>query len=99
MGRAKAEPVSGDRLKSFVERIESLEEERKSIGDDVKDVYLEAHGVGYDRKTIKRMVKERKKNAAQRAEEETLFEVYMHAIGEQMDFFRNAKEDDEKVSK
>ena len=97
MPKAKAGPVSGARLKSFVERIEKLEEERKAIGDDVKDVYSEAHGVGYDKKTIRRMVKERKKDAGERAQEQDLYETYMHAIGEQLDFFRNSQHPEERV--
>ncbi len=99
MARAKAGPVSGERLKSFVERIERLEGERDAIKNDLADVYAEAHGVGYDKKTIRRMVKERKKDVGKRAEEETLFETYMHAIGEQMDFFRNARVPEEQVPK
>ena len=63
--KTKAGPVSADRLKSFVERIEKLEEERRAIGGDVKDVYSEAKGV----------------DAADRAEEETLLDVYKHALG------------------
>ena len=49
--KTKAGPISADRLKSFVERIEKLEEERKAIGGDIRDVYSEAKGVGYDVKT------------------------------------------------
>ena len=63
--KTKAGPISADRLKSFVERIEKLEEERKAIGGDIKDVYSEAKGVGYDVKT----------------EQETLLDVYKHALG------------------
>ena len=74
-------PISADRLKSFVERIEKLEEERRAIGGDVKDVYSEAKGVGYDVKTIRKIVSMRRMDAADRAEEETLLDVYKHALG------------------
>ena len=79
--KTKAGPISADRLKSFVERIEKLEEERRAIGGDVKDVYSEAKGVGYDVKTIRKIVSMRRMDAADRAEEETLLDVYKHALG------------------
>ena len=77
----KAGPISADRLKSFVERIEKLEEERKSIGADIKDVYSEAQGVGYDVKTLRKVVSLRQMDAADRSEQETLLDVYKHALG------------------
>jgi uncharacterized protein (UPF0335 family) len=77
----KAGPISADRLKSFVERIEKLEEERKSIGGDIRDVYAEAKGVGYDVKTMRRIVGLRQMDAADRDEAETLLDTYMHALG------------------
>ena len=79
--KTKAGPVSADRLKSFVERIEKLEEERSAIGGDIKDIYSEAKGVGYDTKTIRKMVALRKMDAADRAEQQALVETYMHALG------------------
>lgn len=79
--KTKAGPVSADRLKSFVERIEKLDEERRAIGGDIKDVYSEAKGVGYDVKTIRKIVAMRKQDAADRAEQQTLLEVYCHALG------------------
>ena len=69
------------RLKSFIERIEKLEEERKAIGGDIKDVYSEAKGVGYDVKTMRKIVSLRAMDAADRAEAETLLDVYKHALG------------------
>ena len=77
----QAGPISADRLKSFVERIEKLEEERKAIGSDIKDVYSEAKGVGYDVKTMRKIVSLRSMDAADRAEQETLLDVYKHALG------------------
>ena len=79
--KTKAGPISADRLKSFVERIEKLEEERKAIGGDIKDVYSEAKGVGYDVKTMRKIVSLRSIDAADRAEQETLLDVYKHALG------------------
>ncbi|HSS86762.1 MAG TPA: DUF2312 domain-containing protein [Reyranella sp.] len=73
--------ISADRLKSFVERIEKLEEERKAIGGDIKDVYSEAKGVGYDVKTMRKIVSLRSMDAADRAEQETLLDTYKHALG------------------
>lgn len=79
--KVKAGPVSADRLKSFVERIEKLEEERKALGGDNKDVYSEAKGVGYDVATMRAIVGLRAKDAADRAEQESLLDVYKHALG------------------
>jgi uncharacterized protein (UPF0335 family) len=76
-----AGPVSAERLKSFIERIEKLEEERKAIGGDVKDVYSEAKGVGYDVATMRKIVALRAKDAADVAEQDTLLDVYKHALG------------------
>jgi len=69
------------RLQSFVERLEKLDEERRAIGGDIKDVYSEAKGVGYDVKTMRKIVQLRKMDAADRAEQETLLDVYKHALG------------------
>jgi uncharacterized protein (UPF0335 family) len=74
-------PISAERLKSFVERIEKLEEERHAIGSDIRDVYSEAKGVGYDVKTMRKIVGLRKIDAADRAEQEALLDTYKHALG------------------
>ena len=79
--KTKAGPISADRLKSFIERIEKLEEERQAIGGDIRDVYAEAKDVGYDVKTMRKLVAERKMDAADRDEQETLLDVYRHALG------------------
>ena len=79
--KTKAGPVSAERLKSFVERIEKLEEERHAIGGDIRDVYSEAKGVGYDVKTMRRIVSLRKMDAADRDEQEALLDTYKHALG------------------
>jgi len=79
--KVQAGPVNAERLKSLVERVERLEEERKAIGGDVKDVYSEAKSAGYDVKTMRQIVKERSQDAADRDEQETLLEVYRAALG------------------
>ena len=79
--KTKPATVAADRLKSFVERIEKLEEERKAIGGDIRDVYSEAKGVGYDVKTMRRIVSLRRMDAADREEQETLLDTYKHALG------------------
>jgi len=79
--KIKGGPISADRLKSFVERIERLEEEKSSIADDIKDVYTEAKSVGYDTKTIRKIIKLRKMDAADRDEQEALLETYKFALG------------------
>ena len=79
--KTKAGPISADRLKSFVERIEKLDEERKAISDDMRDVYSEAKGVGYDVKTMRKVVSLRRMDAADREEQEALLDTYKHALG------------------
>jgi len=73
--------VSGKRLKSFIERVERLEEEKKAISEDVRDVYGEAKTVGFDAKIIRKIVSLRKTNLEKRREEQELLDLYMAAIG------------------
>ena len=70
-----------DRLKAFVERIERLEEEKKAIADDVRDVYAEAKATGFDVKALRTIVRLRKVDADERKEHEAILETYMHALG------------------
>ena len=70
-----------DQLKSIIERIERLEEEKKTISDDIRDVYAEAKGNGFDVKALRTVVRLRKQDANERAEQETILETYMHALG------------------
>ena len=70
-----------DQLKAFVERIERLEEEKKAIADDIRDVYAEAKGNGFDVKALRAIVRMRKEDADERREHETILETYMHALG------------------
>ena len=70
-----------DQLKAFVERVERLEEEKKTIADDIRDVYAEAKGNGFDIKALRTIVRMRKEDADERREHETIVETYMHALG------------------
>lgn len=70
-----------DQLKAIVERIEHLEEEKKAIADDIKDVYAEAKGNGYDVKALRKIIRLRKQDKNERVEEEAILETYMHALG------------------
>lgn len=70
-----------DQLKAIVERIERLEEEKKTIQDDIKDVYSEAKSNGYDVKALRTIVRMRKQDANERQEQETILETYMQALG------------------
>jgi uncharacterized protein (UPF0335 family) len=70
-----------DQLKAFVERIERLEEEKKALSDDIRDVYAEAKGNGYDVKAMRAIVRLRKQDKDERMEYETVLETYMHALG------------------
>ena len=67
--------------KAFVERVERLEEEKKAIADDIRDVFAEAKGNGYDVKALRTIVRMRKQDANERAEQETILETYMQALG------------------
>jgi uncharacterized protein (UPF0335 family) len=70
-----------DQLKSVIERVERLEEEKKTISDDIRDVYAEAKGNGFDVKALRAIVRLRKQDANERAEQETILETYMQALG------------------
>ncbi len=73
--------ISAQRLKSFIERIERLEEERKALGADIREVYSEAKSTGYDPKIMRQVVKLRKMDASDRQEQESLLQVYLDAVG------------------
>lgn len=76
-----AHSFAKDQLKAFVERIERLEEEKKTISDDIRDVYAESKAVGYDTKALRTIVRMRKQDVDERKEQETILETYMHALG------------------
>ena len=73
--------VDAGHLRAFIERIERLEEEKKALSDDIKDVYAEAKGNGFDVKIMRRIVALRKQDADKRREEEEILDLYMHALG------------------
>jgi uncharacterized protein (UPF0335 family) len=77
-----ARTIAAERLRSFIERVERLEEEKAAIQGDVKEVYAEAKGEGYDTKVLRQVVRLRKMDRAQRQEQEALLELYLSAIGE-----------------
>lgn len=70
-----------DQLKAFIERIERLDEERKSISNDIKDVYAEAKGTGFDVKALRTIIRLRKLDPDERKESEAVLETYMNALG------------------
>ena len=72
--------LNTERLSSIVSRIEHLEEEKKGIQDDIKDIYAEAKGAGFDVKALKHVIKLRKKSQAERDEEDMLFTTYEKAL-------------------
>ena len=73
--------IAGDRLKSFVERIERLEEERKALSNDIKEVYAEAKGTGFDVKIMRQVIRLRRMDKDDLDEQETLLDVYRRALG------------------
>ena len=73
--------VAADELRLLIERAERLEEEKKGISDDIKDVMAEAKGRGYDPKAIRKILSIRKKKREEYQEEEAILEVYMKALG------------------
>ena len=76
-----AHGVARDQLRAFVERIERLEEEKKTIADDIKDVYGEAKSMGYDTKILKKVIALRKKDDQERMEEDLILDTYLQALG------------------
>src|SRR2546426_12407249 len=78
---APATKFAKDQLKAIIERIERLEEEKKTISDDIRDVYAEAKGNGFDVQALRSIIRLRKQDANERAEQETILETYMQALG------------------
>ena len=76
-----ASSVAADQLKSFIERIERLEEEKAGLASDIKDVYAEAKGNGFDTKVLRKIVSIRKQDHNERMEQEALLELYLTALG------------------
>jgi uncharacterized protein (UPF0335 family) len=78
---SSSDPVNGGQLRAFVERIERLEEEKKALADDIKDVYAEAKGNGFDAKVIRKVVSIRKQDRDKLREEEEILDLYLAALG------------------
>lgn len=74
--------VAAERLRSFIERVERLEEEKKGLSGDIKDVYAEAKGEGYETKVLRQIVRLRKMDKSDRQEQEALLDLYLSALGE-----------------
>ena len=85
MSTVNPDEVAKEQLTAFVERIERLEEEKKGIADDIKEVYAEAKGNGFDVKVLRKVISVRKQDAAERAEQEAILDLYLSALGMQAD--------------
>ena len=73
--------IAADQLKALIERIERLEEEKKALSEDIKDVYGEAKANGFDTKILRKVISLRKKEAAEREEEQSMLDLYLAALG------------------
>jgi len=73
--------IAAGQLRAFIERIERLEEEKKGIAEDIKDVYGELKGTGFDGRAVRTIVRLRKQDTAQRQEAEAVLDLYKHALG------------------
>lgn len=73
--------IAKDQLAAFVDRIERLEEEKKGVSDDIKEVYSEAKGNGFDTKVLRKLIAVRKQDASERAEQEAILDLYLAALG------------------
>lgn len=76
-----AQTVAAGQLRAFIERIERLEDDKKTVADDIKEVYAELKGNGYDTKAVRTLVRLRKKDQAERQEEEAMLDLYKAALG------------------
>lgn len=80
-GGDNSDTVATAQLRAFVERIERMEEEKKAAADDIRAIYAEAKGNGFDTKVLRQIVRLRKQDAAERAEQRALTELYLSALG------------------
>lgn len=76
-----SQTVAAGQLRAFIERVERLEEEKQTIADDIKDVYAEMKGTGFDTKAVRAIIRLRKKDQAERQEEEAILDLYKAALG------------------
>jgi uncharacterized protein (UPF0335 family) len=81
MATVSPDSVAQDQIKAFIERIERLEEEKSAIAGDIKEVYAEAKGNGFDTKVLRKIISIRKQDHAERMEQEALLELYLTALG------------------
>lgn len=80
-GGVNSAPVAAAQLRSYIERVERLEEEKAAVATDIKEVYAEAKAFGFDSKIMRKIVARRKRDAAELAEEEAILDTYEHALG------------------
>jgi uncharacterized protein (UPF0335 family) len=76
-----SQTVAAGQLRAFIERVERLEEEKKTIADDIKEVYAEMKGTGFDTKAVRAIIRLRKQDQAERQEAEAILDLYMAALG------------------
>ena len=81
LDKAEAGGIAASQLKAIIERIERLEDEKKAIADDIRDVFAEAKGNGFDIKTLRAVIRLRKQDKAEREEQEALLDLYLAALG------------------
>lgn len=81
VGQEQATAIAVGQLRAFIERIERLEEEKKTVGDDIKEIYAELKGSGFDSKIVRTIIRLRKKEDHERQEEEAMLQLYMDALG------------------
>ncbi len=81
MAKLQSGNITAEHLRSYIDRLERLEEEKKGIADDIKDVFAEAKSNGFDTKTMKTIMKLRKMDANERDEQEYMLDVYKRAMG------------------
>jgi uncharacterized protein (UPF0335 family) len=81
VNEAPATRFAKDQLKAIIERVERLEEEKKAIADDIRDVYAEAKGNGFDTKALRTVVRLRKQDKQEREEQEAILDTYLQALG------------------
>ncbi len=87
--------VAADHLRSFIERIERLEEEKKALADDIKEIFAEAKGTGFDVKAMRAILRLRKMDKADYQEQEYMIDLYKHALGMLEDMAPEAEQDNE----
>lgn len=84
-GGGNSASVAGAQLRALIERIEHMEEEKKAVADDIKEIYAEAKGSGFDTKVMRILIRRRKQDRAERLEQEAILDLYEHAIGDAPD--------------